>query len=133
MYHWRVDTNGVKFRAASDPAPVVKDRKTGELATDRQTGETMFSVDLLVKAPESKAEVWTVKVAGRPEGVEDGMVVELLALVGQDWEVGDRHGISWRADAIVPATNSNSAPAPGPAPVSGKAPAGPPPPPGKAA
>jgi hypothetical protein len=102
MFHWRVDTNGVTFRAASDPTPVVKNRETGELAIDNKTKQTMFTVELLVKAPQNRAEVWPVKVAGEPE-VRDGDIVQVLNLVGQDWENGGRHGISWRAEAIVQA------------------------------
>jgi hypothetical protein len=113
MFHWRVDTNGVTFRAACDPAPVLKDREKGVLATDAKTGQTMWSVELLVKAPESRSEVWTVKVVGEPEGVQDGDIVQVLNLAGQDWENGGRHGIAWRAEAIVPASASKRTPAPG--------------------
>jgi hypothetical protein len=128
MFHWRVDTNGVTFRAAGDPAPVVKDRKTGELATDQKTGLTMYSVELLVKAPDNRAEVWTVKLVGPPEDVHDGDLVTVIGLVGQDWENGNRHGISWRATDILPASAAKT-----PAAPKASAGASPPPPPGKAA
>lgn len=123
MYHWKVDTTGVTFRAASDPAPVLKDRATGEVAKDRTTGETMYSVELLVKAPGNRGELWTIKVAGEPTGVADDQLVDVVNLVGQDWENAGRHGISWRAEAIVPASGAKTPPAPS------KGSAGPPPPP----
>jgi hypothetical protein len=127
VYHFKVDTNGVTFRAAGDPAPVLKNRETGEVAKDRTTGQTMYSVELLVKTPENRAEIWTVKVVGEPAGVVEGELVQVLGLAGQDWENGDRHGISWRAEAIVSASGAKTPPAPA------GVPGGPPPPRAKAA
>jgi hypothetical protein len=97
---------------AGGPAePVVKNRDTGELATDRATGKTMFQVHLTVfLRGEAKPQVWTVKVAGEPPVIEQGQPVNAAGLMGADWENNGRHGISFRAESIAPVGASKPAP-----------------------
>jgi hypothetical protein len=99
-----IKTDGLMFIAGGAPEPVVRDRSTGEVATDRDTGATMFTVHLTVFIPgDVRPQVWAVKTAGEPKGINQGSPVSLSGLVAIDWENNGRHGISFRADAIATA------------------------------
>jgi hypothetical protein len=107
-----IDPNRVTFVAGGPAEPVVKNRDTGELATDRVTKQTMFQLHLTVfLAGESKPEVWTVKVAGQPPAISQGERVMVTGLMGSDWENNGRHGVSFRAESIAP-VGASKAPAP---------------------
>ena len=87
--------------------PVLKDRRTGELKIDDTTGQTMFSVHLMVFIVGlPKPDVWTVRVVGEPKGLQQGTPVKVVDLVATDWEFqteqGPRHGISLKAASIQP-------------------------------
>ena len=99
-----IRTEGLMFIAGGAPEPVVRDRSTGEVAIDRDTNKTMFTVHLTVFIPgDVRPQVWAVKVAGEPKGISQGSPVQLANLVAIDWENNGRHGISFRAEAITPA------------------------------
>ncbi|ABD12751.1 hypothetical protein CcI156_17110 [Frankia sp. CcI156] len=57
------------------------------------------------------ASVIKVKVAGEAPRVQVGMPVTLVGLIGTQWAIGERHGISWSAQAIRPLPTPNPAPA----------------------
>ena len=110
-----LDTTNTTLIAGGVPEPVVKNRETGELSRDRDTGQTMFVVHViaLTPIPGEKPQIWSVKVPGEPAGIEANTVLRITGLMASDWENGDRHGISLRAASITPATT----PAPAKQPV----------------
>ncbi len=61
------------------------------------------------------ASLLKVKVAGEPPKVSVGMPVAFVGLVGTQWAMADRYGISWSAREIRPVTPSVP-----PAPPAGK-------------
>ncbi|HCA88356.1 MAG TPA: hypothetical protein DEQ61_24585 [Streptomyces sp.] len=101
-----VDTNAAAVMIAQPPQPKVTNRQTGEVATDRETGATLMTVDVMFAANGS-ADVLTVTV---PEpGISGELVmgtpVALTQLIARPWENEfngqKRHGISFRAVAVT--------------------------------
>ena len=92
------------------PTPRLANRETGQLRVDRETGITLYQVGVCLMAG-TQAEVITVSVVGEPKNVVQGMPVQLKDLAAVPWENEGRHGIAFRASAIVPL----AAPAPAPA------------------
>lgn len=84
-------------------APEAKaDPQTGEIRTDRATGQSIYLVGVSVKlVGERKAYVLDVQVPGEPVGVTEGAPVRLYDLVAVPWEVDGRNGLSYRASAIT--------------------------------
>jgi len=42
----------------------------------------------------------TIKVAGEVKGLSEFTQVKISGLVAQTWEVGDNHGVSFRAERV---------------------------------
>jgi hypothetical protein len=104
-----VSTNDITFIAGGPAEPVVKDRSTGLLATDRETGKTMHSLHLTVFMPgDPRPQVWPVKVAGEVPAIKQGQAVKVDGLVASDWEVDGRNGVSFRAQTIAPISQGRS-------------------------
>ncbi len=101
-----VDTSAAMVMVAQPPVAKIKDRRTGEIATDPETGAQMMSVDVLFAAY-GEAEVLSVIVPG--PGISGELVmgtpVALTGLVARPWENEfngqKRHGISFRAVAVT--------------------------------
>jgi hypothetical protein len=82
---------------------VKKDRETGAVRKDRE-GREVWQVGVMVTELEGRrAAVISVSVPGEPVGLEAGAPVKVSGLVAQQWEMGGRRGISFRADSIAPA------------------------------
>jgi hypothetical protein len=104
MFRIPVNTAPLTMMAGGPAEAVVKDRVTGELATDSKTKQTMYTVHLMVLLPgDARPQVWPVKVAGEPQALRPGQAVKVEGLTASDWENGGRHGTSFRADTITPA------------------------------
>jgi hypothetical protein len=101
-----VDTTGALVMVAQDPRPKLKDRRTGEVATDAETGATLMTLDVTFVA-NGEAEVMnlTVPETGLPEGLMPGMPIKLTALVARPWanefNGEKRSGIAFRASAVT--------------------------------
>ncbi|MFF8022741.1 hypothetical protein ACFZDJ_16735 [Streptomyces sp. NPDC007896] len=101
-----VDTSSATAMVAQPPQPKVKDRRTGEIATDQESGLTLMTVDVLF-VMNGNAEVITVTVAEPDISGElvMGTPVALTGLVARPWENEfngqKRHGISFRAVAVT--------------------------------
>ncbi|MFB6809823.1 hypothetical protein [Streptomyces sp. NPDC056387] len=101
-----VDTSAAMVMVAQPPAAKVKDRRTGEIATDPETGVRMMTVDVLF-ASNGEAEVLSVTVpeTGITGELVMGTPVGLTGLVARPWENEfngqKRHGISFRAVAVT--------------------------------
>jgi hypothetical protein len=95
----------VTLIAGGPGSPVIKDRSTGEVAVDEVTKKTLYSVNLCAfTADDDVPQVWRVKVVGEPQGVSQGHPVTVTGLVATYWEMGEKHGLAFRAESISPAS-----------------------------
>ncbi|MEV0282443.1 hypothetical protein AB0I22_39665 [Streptomyces sp. NPDC050610] len=93
------------FMAGTAPVPKVKDPQTGELATDRDTGETLFTMTVFLME-EGRAEQMkiTVPQSGLPDGLQPGVPVRPVELFATPWarmfngQLSD--GVAYRASAL---------------------------------
>jgi hypothetical protein len=108
-----LDTTAAAMMIAQPPQPKVINRQTGEIATDRDTGAKLMTVNVMF-AMDGNAEVMNVTV---PEtGVADELVmgtpVALTGLIARPWENEfngqKRHGISFRAVAVTSLSQAQS-------------------------
>lgn len=99
-----VDSKKLSFVALSEPQAVI-DFATKAPRLDAE-GHPLFSVDLASISADG-AEVYSVKVTVQPRGITPGAAVSVSGLVATTWSMGDRSGVSFRAEAIeviTPAT-----------------------------
>ncbi|MEU7368562.1 hypothetical protein AB0B92_23940 [Streptomyces hygroscopicus] len=104
----RVETSTATILLTEAPEPKVKDRQTGEIAKDAQTGEALMRLGVVfIDSGESSLLQVTVPESGVTDGLALGSPVTLIGLVARPWESvfngQQRHGIAYRADAIAPA------------------------------
>ncbi|QKW51053.1 hypothetical protein [Streptomyces buecherae] len=93
------------FMAGTLPVPKVKDPQTGELATDRDTGETLFTLTVFLME-EGRAEQMkiTVPKSGLPDGLAPGVPVRPVDLFATPWarvfngQLSD--GVAYRATSL---------------------------------
>ena len=82
------------------PEPVMN-RQSGLQKADTN-GEPLYSLELVAFGAEG-AQVLNVKFPGTPHaGLKAGVPVKVTGLVASDWEVDQKHGISFRAARIEP-------------------------------
>jgi hypothetical protein len=89
------------------PETKIKDRQTGEIATDTNTGETLMTLGVLyIEEGESSPIKVTIPKSGVGKGLALGAPVALPGLVARPWESmfngQQRHGIAFRAAAVTP-------------------------------
>ncbi|WP_406189410.1 hypothetical protein OH791_19885 [Streptomyces anulatus] len=67
-------------------APKIKNPETGEIATDRDTGETLYTVTVM-QMSEGRAEILkiTVPESGLPAGLAPGVMVRPVDLIATPW------------------------------------------------
>ena len=92
-----IDTGSVKFAAAGMAEPVL-DYETKAPKLD-ENGVALFNVPLFAAGSGIKDSI-TVKVSGEPKGLTEFTPVKVTNLVASTWEVGNNHGVSFRADRI---------------------------------
>ena len=87
-------------------APDVKTDMEGTAKTDRD-GNVKYSVGVTVALTGARRipDVIEVITTRKPEGVAVGTPVRLLGLRARPWQMGDRSGLSFSAEAIVPAVS----------------------------
>ncbi|AOT58935.1 MULTISPECIES: SCO3933 family regulatory protein [Streptomyces] len=101
-----VDTSSAVVMVAKAPQPKVKDRRTGEIALDAETGAKLMTVDVMFAA-NNEVEILslTVPETGVSEELAMGTPVALTGLVARPWENEfngqKRHGIAFRAVAVT--------------------------------
>ncbi|MCC9310717.1 hypothetical protein LN042_27215 [Kitasatospora sp. RB6PN24] len=85
-------------------APEVRmaNRETGEVKTNRE-GVPVYTVGVAVRQEGRRASIIEISVNGEPAGVAEGVRVTVTGLMAFSWAMGDRHGMSFRADSITPA------------------------------
>ncbi|MER5378417.1 hypothetical protein [Streptomyces sp. NPDC002553] len=101
-----VDTSAATVMVAKTPQPKVKDRRTGELATDMETGAKLMTVDVMFAAND-EVEILSITVPepGITGELAMGTPVALTGLIARPWENDfngqKRHGIAFRAVAVT--------------------------------
>ncbi|MFC9080811.1 SCO3933 family regulatory protein [Streptomyces sp. NPDC057062] len=101
-----VDTSAATVMVAKTPQPKVKDRRTGEIATDAETGAKLMTVDVMFAAND-EVEILSVTVPepGISGELAMGTPVALTGLIARPWENDfngqKRHGIAFRAVAVT--------------------------------
>ncbi|MFF7130791.1 hypothetical protein ACFZBZ_00455 [Streptomyces sp. NPDC008196] len=101
-----VETSGATVMVAQAPEPKVKDRRTGEIATDAETGATLMTVNVMFAA-NGDVEILTITVPepGITGELTMGTPVALTGLIARPWENEfngqKRHGIAFRAVAVT--------------------------------
>ncbi|MFF0042182.1 hypothetical protein ACFYRG_39255 [Streptomyces mirabilis] len=89
------------LRCAIAPEAKISNFETQEVKKDRD-GNTIYSVAVTVRQDGRRISVIEIAVAGEPKGIEEGQILKVTGLTAFAWAMGDRHGISFRADAITP-------------------------------
>ncbi|GAA2131030.1 hypothetical protein GCM10009760_04270 [Kitasatospora kazusensis] len=92
------------------PEVRIANRETGEVKKDRD-GQTVYTVGVAVRQEQRRASLIEISVSGEPVGVTEGVRVAVTGLTAFSWAMGDRHGLSFRADSITPAPAAPAAPA----------------------
>ncbi|GCD46789.1 hypothetical protein [Streptomyces paromomycinus] len=97
-----VDTSrlGV-LRCAVEPEPKISNYETKEVKRDRE-GNTIYTVAATVRQEGRRISVIEIAVAGEPKGIKEGQEIRVTGLEAFSWAMGERHGISFRAEAITP-------------------------------
>ena len=64
-----------------------------------ESGAALFAVPLFAVGTGIRDSI-TVKVAGDVKGLSEFTLVKVTNLIATTWEVGNNHGVSFRADRI---------------------------------
>ncbi|WP_329019165.1 SCO3933 family regulatory protein [Streptomyces sp. NBC_00690] len=89
------------LRCAIAPEVKYSNAETKEVKKDRD-GNPVYTVAVTVRQDGRRISVVEIAVTGEPKGVTEGSEVRVTGLTAFAWSMGDRHGISFRADAITP-------------------------------
>ncbi|MDL2075426.1 hypothetical protein QNN03_03115 [Streptomyces sp. GXMU-J15] len=109
-----VDTSVATVMVAKTPQPKVRDRRTGEIATDSETGAKLMTVDVMFAAND-EVEILSITVpeTGISGDLAMGTPVALTGLIARPWENEfngqKRHGIAFRAVAVTSLAATGSA------------------------
>ena len=103
-----IDTQQITFLAAGAPEALT------EHDSDRQRldrdGQPLFVVRLVALAADGEAEILAVRLAGAPpKGIAPGTPVRVAGLSGTPWSMGDRSGITYRAERVEPVAPARQA------------------------
>ncbi|MFI1018003.1 hypothetical protein [Streptomyces sp. NPDC020965] len=96
---------GASFMVVTPSVPKIKNPETGEVATHRETGETLHTIGV-VEMANGRADVLkiTIPATGVPEDLPPGQPVRPVGLVAIPWarifngQLSD--GVAYRADAL---------------------------------
>lgn len=89
------------LRCAIAPEAKITNSETQEVKRDRD-GNPVWTVAVTVRQDGRRISVIEIAVSGQPKGIEEGQIVKDTGLTTFVWAMGDRHGVSFRADAITP-------------------------------
>ncbi|GAA2846693.1 hypothetical protein GCM10010517_03460 [Streptosporangium fragile] len=98
-----VDVSRLQFICVKAPCPRIVNKDTGEIKTDKVSGQTVYEVLFSVEDTTGKIELVKIGIAGEPP-VSPGDAVRPIGLVGYVWELSGRWGIAYRATSLVPLT-----------------------------
>lgn len=92
-----IETSSLDFLAVSVPEPLIDfDSKQQRVDAD---GKAVFAISVVAIGGEG-ADILVIKLAGEPKGLALGAQVKVTGLVATTWQMGDRHGVSFRAETI---------------------------------
>jgi len=97
---FRVDTDGMTFIVGGVRA--VTDFESKAPVVDKVTGVPLFDVDVMAIVTGERPEQLTVRIAGQPSGIDIGSRVRFHDLSARTWEMGDRHGVAFKASRVEP-------------------------------
>ena len=103
---FRVDTDGMTFIVGGIRG--VMDFETKVQVLDKSSGVPLFDVDVMAVLTGERPEQLTVRVVGQPSGIEIGTRVRFRDLSARTWEMGDRHGVAFKASRVEPWTAGRS-------------------------
>ncbi|GGN32973.1 SCO3933 family regulatory protein [Streptomyces fuscichromogenes] len=89
------------LRCAIAPEAKITNTETQEVKRDRD-GNPVWTVAVTVRQDGRRISVIEIAVSGQPRGIEEGQILKVTGLTAFMWSMGDRHGVSFRADAITP-------------------------------
>ncbi len=99
MKNLPIDTSGMTLLCAAAPVAVV-DFESKRPKAD-ENGVPLFTV-LLVVLHDGGAEIMPVRLSGSPSGrLVQGTPVTVAGLMATQWTMGERSGVSFRADRIA--------------------------------
>ncbi|WP_217549058.1 hypothetical protein [Streptomyces sp. GbtcB6] len=90
------------LRCAIAPEAKITNTETQEVKRDRD-GNPVWTVAVTVRQDGRRISVIEIAVSGQPRGIEEGQILKVTGLTAFMWSMGDRHGVSFRADTITPA------------------------------
>jgi hypothetical protein len=102
-----VDTTRLHFTCVKTARPRLLNRETGELKTDKASGQTVYEVTVSVEDDADRIELVKIGTIGEP-AVSPGDEITPVGLVGYVWEIAGRWGISYRATSILPAPRAGA-------------------------
>jgi hypothetical protein len=94
-----LDTSQMTFQSVGSPEPAV-DFATKQPKID-ENGAHLFNVQV-VAISNGEAEIIQVRVSGEPAKFGPSAPLRITGLVASPWTMGDRSGISYRAEKIEP-------------------------------
>ncbi|MFI6289554.1 hypothetical protein ACIBCM_33270 [Streptomyces sp. NPDC051018] len=102
----RVDTSTATILLTETPEPKIRDRQTGEIAKDAESGESLMKIGVVyIDEGESALVHVTIPESGITDGLALGSPVSLPGLVARPWDSvfngQARHGIAYRAAAVT--------------------------------
>ena len=97
---FRVDTDGMTFIVGGIRG--VMEFETKAPVLDKSSGVPLFDVDVMAVVTNERPEQLTVRVVGQPSGIEIGSRVRFADLSARTWEMGDRHGVAFKASRVEP-------------------------------
>ena len=95
-----IDSSRITFLSTGEPEALT------EHDSDRQRldkdGKPLYTVRVVALA-EGEAEILAVRVAGMPaKGIGQGSPVRVTGLSATPWAMGDRAGVTYRAERVEP-------------------------------
>ncbi len=98
MKNLPIDTSGMTLLCAAVPVAVV-DFESKRPKAD-ENGVPLFTVQLVV-LHDGGAEIMPVRLSGAPSGrLVQGTPVRVAGLMATQWTMGERSGVSFRAESI---------------------------------
>ncbi|MEW2163351.1 hypothetical protein AB0912_10170 [Streptomyces sp. NPDC007084] len=103
-----METSAARILLTEAPEPRVRDRQTGAIAKDVNTGEALMTIGVVyMEEGEPSLREVTVPESGVSEGLALAAPISLPGLVARPWESvfngQQRHGIAYRSAAVTPA------------------------------
>ena len=107
------------FLCVMAPEAKLANVDTGEVRTDRKTGEVVFTLGVVAMRGRDSSVI-QVSVVGEPVGISVGAPLREVDLEAVPWEREGRSGIAWRAVSVTPLNGAVPVAGAGPVSVAGR-------------